>query len=86
NVTHRRAKRVEFTSDPPMPLSIDGELTEVTRAAFEVVPKAVRVVPGRDYRPDPAKRPAATRPIQWLFGAAAEGLWLLSRAVRWNRT
>ena len=51
NVIHRRARRVEIESDPPLPLSVDGELCEGSRFAFTVVPQALRVLVGPDYRP-----------------------------------
>ena len=84
NVTHRRAKRVEIASDPPMPFSIDGELIETTAISFEVVPKAVRVFPGSDYRPDPKGRPVGHGGVrQAVFGALAGGLRFVTRALRW---
>lgn len=84
DVSHRRAKRVEIESDPPMPFSIDGELIEAAKIAFEVVPKAVRVFPGRDYRPDPKGAAVGQgRVKQALFAALAGWLWLVSRSYRW---
>jgi diacylglycerol kinase (ATP) len=53
NVRHRLAARVEFTSDPPITLSIDGELVEGSRFAFTVVPRALRVLTGPEYHPAP---------------------------------
>jgi diacylglycerol kinase (ATP) len=53
NVVHRTAGRVEIESDPPLPLSIDGELCEGTRFTFRVLPGALRVLAGPDYRPEP---------------------------------
>jgi diacylglycerol kinase (ATP) len=58
NVLLRRARRVEIESDPPLPVSIDGELSEGTRFTFEVVPRALRVVVGSDYAAEPPPRPA----------------------------
>ena len=49
-VIHRRARRIEIESDPPLPLSADGELCEGGRFTFEIVPKALRVLVGPDYR------------------------------------
>ncbi len=54
NVTHRRARSVEITADPPLPMSLDGERCECGRVRFTVVPKAVRVLAGPDYQPEPA--------------------------------
>ena len=51
NVSHRVARRVEIESDPPLPVSADGELCEGRRFVFEIVPKALRVLVGPDYRP-----------------------------------
>src|SRR5205823_13768198 len=58
NVTHRLARRVELDSDPPMPFSIDGEPSEGSRWVFTVVPGALRVLTGPDYRPAPPAEPA----------------------------
>jgi diacylglycerol kinase (ATP) len=58
NVTHRRAARVDLESDPPIPFSIDGELAEGTRFAFTVLPGALRVLTGPDYRAAPDPEPA----------------------------
>lgn len=54
NVVHRRARSVELESHPPLPLSVDGELCEGARFTFEVVPRALRVLTGPDYRAEPA--------------------------------
>lgn len=58
NVVHRLAKTVEITSDPPLPLSIDGELTGGSHFTFAVVPGALRVLTGPDYVADPTREPA----------------------------
>jgi membrane-associated phospholipid phosphatase len=71
-VLHRRARRVEVESDPPIPVSIDGELAEGRRFAFEVVPKALRVLAGPDYRPDPEGEPPEAD--DWDADAAGRGL------------
>ena len=42
-----RARRVEVLSVPQLPFSIDGEPVRGADAAFEVVPGALRMVPGR---------------------------------------
>jgi diacylglycerol kinase (ATP) len=52
-VERRKCKHLVVESDPPLPLSIDGEVTEGLRFTFEVVPKAVRILTGPGYRPDP---------------------------------
>ena len=83
NVTHRHVSRVEVESDPPMPFSIDGELVETDRIAFEVVPKALRVFPGKDYRPDPRGKPVGGGIKSLAFGAMAGTLHLLARSLRW---
>lgn len=58
NVLHRRARRVEIASDPPLPVSIDGEPAEGPRFVFEVVPRALRFVVGPGYVPAPEPPPA----------------------------
>jgi len=58
NVIHRRARRMEIESDPPLPMSLDGELCEGARFAFEVVPKALRVLVGPGYRAAPQSEAA----------------------------
>jgi diacylglycerol kinase (ATP) len=59
NVIHRRAERVEIESEPPMPFSIDGELCEGSRFSFNVIPGAIRVLPGPEYTAAPALEPPA---------------------------
>ncbi len=49
-VTHERATRVEVESQPGMWFNVDGELLTNQRLVFGVVPKALRVVVGPDYR------------------------------------
>ena len=91
HVVHRRARRVEIASAPPMPLSIDGELCEGERFTFEVKPGALRVVVGPGYDPAPPaeqavededdQAPAAAVPTgfkQRLWGLLA-GAFLLIR-------
>ena len=55
---HRLAERVEIESDPPLPLSIDGELCEGPRFTFEVFPGSLRVLAGPGYVPVPVREPA----------------------------
>lgn len=71
-VLHRRARRVEVECDSPVPVSVDGELTEGRRFAFTVVPKALRVIAGPDYRPDPKGEPPEAD--DWDADAAGRGL------------
>ena len=96
NVTHRLAGRVEIESDPPLPVSLDGELCEGRRFTFTVVPKALRVLAGPDYRPtadpetaleDEAPAPAAPAPAlkgmrASLFGLLGGFLLLAKRTPR----
>jgi diacylglycerol kinase (ATP) len=58
NVTHRRARAVEVASDPPLPMSLDGERCECGRIRFTVVPKALRVLAGPEYDPQPTPESA----------------------------
>lgn len=60
NVVHRLAARVEIDSEPPLPMSIDGELCEGSRFTFEIVPKSLRVLAGPDYQPVPPR----DRPVE----------------------
>ncbi|HEX4612300.1 MAG TPA: diacylglycerol kinase family protein [Urbifossiella sp.] len=97
NVTHRRARRVEITSDPPLPLSLDGERCECGRIAFTVIPGALRVLAGPDYQPRMESEPAVeaepelvardTRRSPGLaarvFGLIAGALLLVKRAPGW---
>jgi len=54
-VTHRRARRVQIESRPPMWFSIDGELSGEEPITFTVLPKALDVVVGPDYAPASAE-------------------------------
>ncbi|MBC7835308.1 MAG: diacylglycerol kinase family lipid kinase, partial [Phycisphaerales bacterium] len=49
----RRAHSLRVTSDPPMPISADGELMGVTPATFEVIPRALTVIVGTEMPPAP---------------------------------
>ena len=51
HVQHTRAHRIEIHSEPAMPFSLDGELIEESRFRFECVPKRLRIVVGKGYRP-----------------------------------
>ena len=85
-VTHRTAGRVEIASDPPMPFSIDGELTEGDRFVFTVVPRALRVLTGPDYRPDPRGAPVGRGGVRrWLFGRLAAVLQAARHTPRGTR-
>jgi undecaprenyl-diphosphatase len=84
NVTHRRVKAVDIHSNPPMPYSIDGELVVASHLSFAVVPRAIRVYPGLDYRPDPKGQPVGPMSSrQALFQLIASLLRVLTRATRW---
>jgi diacylglycerol kinase (ATP) len=50
-VLHRRARRVRVESQPGMWFSLDGELFGNEPTTFTVVPHALRVLVGPDYRP-----------------------------------
>ncbi|CAA9551000.1 MAG: hypothetical protein AVDCRST_MAG73-2913 [uncultured Thermomicrobiales bacterium] len=43
-VHHLRAKRVEMSADPPLPIQLDGDVAGFTPAAFAVSPGALTVV------------------------------------------
>jgi diacylglycerol kinase (ATP) len=43
-----RASRVQITSDPPMPFNADGEAVGATPVEYEVLPRALRIVVGRE--------------------------------------
>ncbi len=75
-VRHHRARRVEVVSDPPLPVSIDGERTVGERFVFEAVPRALPVVVGLGYR-----RHARGR-VARLLGMTATGLRLAVRLPR----
>jgi diacylglycerol kinase (ATP) len=81
-VIHRRAKVVEVESDPSLPVSIDGELTEGRHFTFTALRRAVRVLTGPDYvkAPRPASDdgpPPSAR--SRLFGLVAAVLRLSAR-------
>jgi diacylglycerol kinase (ATP) len=52
-VTHRRAKRVQIESTPGMWFNIDGELITNEPVTFSVVPGALNVVVGKDFKATP---------------------------------
>jgi diacylglycerol kinase (ATP) len=97
NVIHRRVRTVAIGSDPPLPMSLDGERCECARVAFTVVPKAIRVLAGPDYTPRPATEPPVeaddeletnvTAPdpgvAARLFGLLAAVLLLAKRTPGW---
>lgn len=51
HVLHRLAARVEIVSEQSIPFSIDGEPCEGKCFTFTVVPNALRILTGPDYRP-----------------------------------
>ncbi len=52
-VTHRRGRRLHVASTPGMWFSIDGELLPNEPVTFTVWPRALRVVVGPGYAPEP---------------------------------
>jgi diacylglycerol kinase (ATP) len=56
-VLHQTARRVEVVSKPGMWFSIDGEPVMQESIAFTVLPRALRVLVGADYRPVPDEPP-----------------------------
>ena len=82
-VTHRRARRVEIESEPPIPFSLDGEVTEGRRFAFAAVRRALPVVVGPDYRRRPHRRWKGVR--QRVLTGAAELLDAGKRMFRGDR-
>jgi diacylglycerol kinase (ATP) len=52
-VLHRRARRIAVRARPGMWFSIDGELWTNEPITFTVVPQALHVVVGPEYRPEP---------------------------------
>jgi len=85
-VLHRRARRIQLHSEPPMPLSIDGELDEGSQFCFTVRPRAWRVYVGRDYHRNPRGGSrlsfGVTTVLRRGFGLIAMGLVLLLRLPR----
>jgi diacylglycerol kinase (ATP) len=53
HVALRRARRVRIQSRPEMWFSIDGEPISEEPITFTAIPRALRVIVGPDYRPDP---------------------------------
>jgi diacylglycerol kinase (ATP) len=53
DVLHQRARRVEVRSTPGMWFSIDGKLQTNEPAVFTVEPRALRVLVGPEYTPEP---------------------------------
>jgi YegS/Rv2252/BmrU family lipid kinase len=45
-IQSHRARRIELRSSPGMPFSVDGELYQCQNAAFELIPRALRVAIG----------------------------------------
>jgi diacylglycerol kinase (ATP) len=56
-VLHQTARRVEVVSNPGMWFSIDGEPAMQEAITFTVLPGALRVLVGADYRPVPDEVP-----------------------------
>ncbi|MFO0798700.1 MAG: YegS/Rv2252/BmrU family lipid kinase [Gemmataceae bacterium] len=96
NVTHRRARTVAIEAHPPLPMSLDGERCECRRVRFSVVPKAVRVLVGPGYQPEPVRESpveedgieelpeAANRRVaSRMFGFITALLLLAKRTLGW---
>ncbi|MCZ2343733.1 MAG: YegS/Rv2252/BmrU family lipid kinase [Bacteroidales bacterium] len=85
-VQHYRAIHLEMESDPPIPLSIDGELVTGSRFQFTILPRAVRVYTGQGYvRYGQTEVSSATRwrmLAQRTLGLLGEGLFLMTRMRR----
>jgi diacylglycerol kinase (ATP) len=52
-----RVRRLEVEASPAMGFTVDGEMKAETPVTFEVVPHALRVVVGDDYRAEPDYTP-----------------------------
>jgi diacylglycerol kinase (ATP) len=52
-VMHRKAQRVQIASHPGMWFNVDGELFTNQPMTFMILPQALRVVVGTDYRANP---------------------------------
>jgi diacylglycerol kinase (ATP) len=55
-VRHRTTRRIAVSSEPRMAFSVDGEALTREAVELQVVPKALRVLVGPDYRPEPEPR------------------------------
>jgi diacylglycerol kinase (ATP) len=83
-VVHRTARRVEVESDPPLPVSVDGELTEGRRFVFACVNRALPVVVGPGYQRNArtAWRREPGSVGRWAFGLLAAAVLVLFRLPR----
>jgi diacylglycerol kinase (ATP) len=61
HIVHRQVRRLAVTSRPGMWFNVDGELLSKEPLTFEAEPRALRVVVGEDYRPDPEPAGVAKR-------------------------
>jgi diacylglycerol kinase (ATP) len=52
-VLHRQVRRVQVASRPGMWFNVDGELFTKDPVTFTVLPRALQVVVGKDYTPEP---------------------------------
>lgn len=52
-VERRRCRHLVIESEPPMPLSIDGDVVVTNRYEFTIVPHALPICTGPDYHPYP---------------------------------
>jgi diacylglycerol kinase (ATP) len=57
-VLHRRVRRLTVASRPGMWFNVDGELHTKEPVTFEAVPRALRVVVGEGYAPEPPEERA----------------------------
>jgi diacylglycerol kinase (ATP) len=57
SVRHQTARRVEVVATPGMWFSIDGEPLTQEAITFSVLPRALRILVGADYRPVPDETP-----------------------------
>ena len=76
NVEHRRAKKVRVSATPGIWFNADGELLTNEALEFEVIPGALRVIVGPDYRAevdDIAPAAEETGEVQADASAAIEG-------------
>ena len=57
HVIYRRVRRAHVVSEPGMWFNVDGDLLAKEPLTFEVVPAALRVAVGADFRPQPEEAP-----------------------------
>lgn len=52
-IVYRQTPRVRIESDPPLPFTVDGDVVTEEPATFTVRPRALEVVVGPEYTPEP---------------------------------